>query len=285
MTMAAPSSSSSSSLWRRALGFRQARVGLGLSLAVLLFAVLGPWIAPHAPTALVGPAYGGPAAGAPLGHDFLGHDLWSRLLAGGRSLISMSLAATVLALALGTALGMLAAFARGRIDQAIVWVADVFLAFPDLILVLLIVSMLGRSGGIIVLTVALAYVPGVIRLARSIALGVVEQEFVEAARAMGYSRRHILRHEVLPNIVTPLAVHTGVMLTWAVGMLAGLAFLGYGVAPPTADWGLMINENRAGLLVQPLGVVAPVLLIALFTLGTNLLAEGLGRAAARIDER
>lgn len=185
----------------------------------------------------------------------------------------------------GALLGVLAAFARGRTDQAIVWSADVFLAFPDLILVLLIVSMLGRSHGIVVLTVALAFVPGVIRLARGIALNIVKQEFVEVAQLLGYSRTHILLREILPNIATPLLVHLGVMLTWAVGMLSGLAFLGYGVAPPAADWGLMINENRAGLLVQPLAVAAPALLIALFALGTNLLAEAAGRIAARIEER
>lgn len=102
---------------------------------------------------------------------------------------------------------------------------------------------------------------------------------------LGYSRWKILFSEIMPNILTPLLVHLGIMLTWAVGMLSGLAFLGYGVAPPAADWGLMINENRAGLLIQPIAVFAPVLLIALFALGTNLLAEGVGRMNARIEER
>lgn len=272
-------------LWRLALAQGQVRLGLATTLLVLLFALLGPWLAPHEPTALVGPTYGRAGPGAPLGHDFLGHDVWSRVLAGGASVVWMSLATSALALAVGTVLGVLAAYARGKVDQAIVWVADVFLAFPDLILVLLIVSMLGRSHGIVVLTVALAFVPGVIRLSRGVALNVVRQEFVEAAELLGYPRHRIVLREVLPNIATPLLVHLGVMLTWAVGMLSGLAFLGYGVAPPAADWGLMINENRAGLLVQPLAVAAPVLLVALFALGTNLLAEGAGRAAARIEER
>ena len=113
----------------------------------------------------------------------------------------------------------------------------------------------------------------------------MEQEYIEAARILGYSKTYILFREILPNMLTPLLIHLGVMLTWAVGMLSGLAFLGYGVAPPAADWGLMINENRAGLLVQPWAVFAPVILIALFALGTNVLAEGVGRAAARIEEK
>jgi peptide/nickel transport system permease protein len=269
----------------RILRARQVRFGLITTVLVVLFALLGPLLAPHAPTDLVGTTYGPPSAGAPLGHDFIGHDVLSRVLAGGVSVVWMSLAAAALALAVGASLGLLAAFARRKVDEAIIWFTDVFLAFPDLILVLLIVSMLGREHWIIVLTVAVAFVPGVIRLSRGIALGVVNQEFVEAAEMMGYSRRRILFSEMLPNILTPLLVHLGIMLTWAVGMLSGLAFLGYGVAPPAADWGLMINENRAGLLIQPAAVFAPVLLIALFALGTNLLAEGVGRVTSRIEEK
>lgn len=273
------------SLLRQALQSRQVRFGFVVTAVVLGFALIGPWLAPHDSAALVGMAYGAPAAGALLGYDFLGHDVWSRILSGGQSVVLMSVTASAIALTLGTSLGLLAAFAKRKVDQSIVWATDVFLAFPDLILVLLIISMLGRSHTIIVLTVAIAFVPGVIRLARGIALGVVQQEFVEAAEMMGYSRSRILFREILPNILTPLLVHLGIMLTWAVGMLSGLAFLGYGVAPPAADWGLMINENRAGLLIQPYAVFAPVLMIALFALGTNLLSEGIGRVTARIDEK
>jgi len=264
---------------------KQVRFGAIVTLLILLFALTGPLFSPHAPTDLVGTTYGAPSTKAPLGYDFLGHDVLSRLLAGGVSVVWMSLSAAALSLALGTALGVLSAFSRRRIDAVIVWSTDVFLAFPDLILVLLIVSMLGREQWLIVLTVAVSFTPGVIRLARSIALGVVNQEFVEAAIMMGYPRRQILFREILPNILTPLLVHLGIMLTWAIGMLSSLAFLGYGVAPPTADWGLMINENRAGLLIQPAAVFAPVLMIALFAMGTNLLAEGIGRVTARIEEK
>lgn len=265
---------------------RQVRFGFVLTLIVLAFALFGPYIAPHEPTSMLGNTYGLPAGPeAFLGYDYIGHDVWSRVLAGGRSVVWMTLSASLIALLIGTGVGLLAAFARRKVDQAITWLADVFMAFPDLILVLLIVSMLGREPWLIVLTVAIAFIPSVIRLARGIALNIVEQEFIEAARMMGYSRTHILFREILPNILTPLLVHLGVMLTWAVGMLSGLAFLGYGVAPPAADWGLMINENRAGLLIQPWAVFAPVVLIALFALGTNVLAEGVGRATARVEEK
>ena len=262
-----------------------ARIGLVFVAIVALFSLVGPWMAPNAPDALVGPTYGAPGKEAWLGYDYLGRDTWSRLLAGGWTTVWMSIVAAALALGVGAATGMLAGLAGRKVDQAIVWATDVVLAFPDLILVLLVVSMLGRAPWLIVLTVSIAFTPGVIRLARGVTLGVAAQEFVEAARMMGYPRTRILFREILPNIATPLLVHFGIMLTWAVAMLSGLSFLGYGVAPPAADWGLMINENRAGLVVQPWAVIAPVLLIALFALGTNLLAEAAARAGAGLEER
>jgi len=264
---------------------RQIRFGFVVTVLVLIFAVLGPSIAPFEPTALIGTTYGLPEGRSFLGYDYIGHDVWSRVLTGGASVIWMTLVASLIALVIGSSLGILSAFARNKIDQFVTWLTDVFMAFPDLILVLLIVSMLGRQPWLIVLTVSIAFIPGVVRLSRSVALNIVEQEYIEAAKILGYSKSYILFREILPNMLTPLLIHLGVMLTWAVGMLSGLAFLGYGVAPPTADWGLMINENRAGLLIQPWAVFAPVILIALFALGTNVLAEGIGRAAARIEDK
>lgn len=273
-------------VWKRgALREKQVRIGLALFAAVLLFAVAGPSLAPHGSDALVGAPYGKASGGAWLGYDYLGRDVWSRLLAGGRSMLWMSIAASLIALFAGTAIGLIAGLLKRRVDQTIVWGTDVLLAFPDLILILLVVSMLGRQPWLIVLTVAVAFTPGVIRLTRGVALGVAEQEYIDAARMMGYSRRRILFVEILPNVLTPLLVHLGVMLTWSIAMLSGLSFLGYGVAPPAADWGLMINENRAGLMTQPWTVLAPVVLIALFALGTNLIAEGAARYNARIEER
>lgn len=270
---------------RRVPRSAQVRRGLLVTVIIVVLALAGPWLAPHAPTDMVGPVYGAPTVQAWLGHDFLGHDVLSRVLAGGVSVLWMATAAAALALVIGTVLGLLAGFSRRRLDQVIMWGADVSLAFPDLILVLLIVSMLGREPLLIVATVAIAFIPSVIRLARGSTVAVAGQEFVEAAEMMGFSRWRIFRHEILPNILTPLLVHFGNMLTWGIGILSGLSFLGYGVAPPAADWGLMINENQAGLLIQPWAVLVPALLIAVFAYGTNILAEGIGRRSARIDEK
>jgi len=272
-------------LWRKALHERQARTGLALLLLVVSFVFIAPWFATHEPTALKGAIYGEPLSGSPLGFDYLGHDVWSRVATGGASVVLMSLAVASLAWIVGTAIGLFAGYSRRAGDSIVVWCADAFHAFPNLILVLLVVSMLGRERWLIVLTAASAMVPGVVRLARGLTLDVARREFVEAAEMLGYSRWRIRFTEILPNILTPLLVHLGTMLSWSVGILSGLAFLGYGVAPPSPDWGLMINENRAGLQVQPWGVLAPALLIALLALGANLLAESVGRVAARIEER
>ena len=260
----------------------QAKRGSWLLLAALLVSILGPWLAPHAPAEMVGPVYGMPQGLAVFGYDFLGHDVLSRVLAGGWSILWMSFASAALALMLGSLLGVLAGFSRQRLDQAITWLADVALAFPDFILVLLIIAMFGRDPWLIVSLVSLTLTPSVIRLARSSTVSMAGQEFVEVAQMMGFSKRHIILREILPNILTPLLVHFGNMLTWAVGLLAGLSFLGYGVAPPAADWGLMINENRTGLLVQPWAVLAPALMVAWYAYAANILAEGISRSHARV---
>lgn len=254
----------------------QARLGGALTAAIALLAIAGPWLAPDDPLRLAGPLFGDGAAGAPLGYDFLGRDLLSRVLAGGRSIVVTSVATASLALVVGTVLGLAAGTARRVGDATIVWGADVVHAFPSTILVLLVVASVGRDPAIIVATAALALVPGVIRLVRGLTVSIAQQEFVESARLLGASRLRICASEILPNLAAPLVVHFGTMLSWAVAILSGLSFLGYGVAPPRPDWGLMINENRPGLQLQPWGVVGPALLIAVFALGTNLLAVGLG---------
>jgi peptide/nickel transport system permease protein len=258
---------------------RRARFGLGLTALVVAIAVFGPLFAPHDPYALLGPVYGDPVPGHPLGFDHVGRDVLSRVLHGGVQLVCMSLAVALIAWVVGLLIGLVAGYSTRAVDQTIVWCADTFHAFPQVVLVLLVVSMLGRERWLIVLTAASAMVPGVIRLARGLTLAAASQDFVEAAAMMGQSRWRIRVREILPNILRPLLVHLGTMFSWGVTILAGLSFLGYGVAPPTPDWGLMVNENRAGLQVQPWGVVAPTLAIALLALGTNTLAESFGQSS------
>jgi len=143
--------------------------------------------------------------------------------------------------------------------------------------------MLGPRLWLIVLMVGISHAPRIARVTRAATLDVVTRDFVRAVEALGVPRRKILALEVLPNISSPLLVEFGLRLTYSVIIIAGLSFLGFGMQPPAADWGLMINENRIGISVQPWAVVAPVVLIAALTIGTNLMADGLSRAMTGIQ--
>lgn len=261
------------------------RFGAAVTLLVLLVALLGPFFAPHDPTEIVAEPFSPAIPGAPLGTDYLGNDVLSRMLWGGRSVVWMAIAATVLGVVVGASIGLVAGYARNWLDDVIVWVLNVVMAFPQIVFILLFLSVLGRSPGLIVVLVAIGWVPVAGRLTRAVTLQTVNDEFVEAAEVIGSSRRFILFREILPNILTPLLVQSGVLLTWSIGLIAGISFLGFGVQPPHADWGLMINENFHGLTLQPWSVVGPILCIAAFTLGTNTLAEGMSRTAAGIEGR
>jgi peptide/nickel transport system permease protein len=159
---------------------------------------------------------------------------------------------------------------------------DVILAFPQIVLVLLFVSMLGSHLSLIVALVALAWVPQVARVARGVTADIVHREYVQAAEAIGLPRRRILFREILPNVATPLMVEYGLRLTWSIAVIAAVSFLGFGIQPPNADWGLMINENRGGITQQPWAVLAPAICIALFAIGTNFITEGVSRAVAGV---
>lgn len=265
--------------WRRP----QTKAGVAIALLTIAVAALGPLFAPHSATQFVGPPFSPPRAGAPLGTDYLGRDVLSVTLRGGRSLLWMAFAATTLGVAIGIGLGMIAAYSRNLIDDVIMRLLDVLYAFPYIVLVLLFVSLLGSNQALIVLLVAVGWLPGVARTTRGITLEVITRDFVSAAAIIGVPRRTILLREVLPNLSTPLMVEYALRLTWSVGVISALSFLGFGVQPPASDWGLMINQNRDGLAANPWCVLAPIVCIALFAIGTNLIADGISRSVAGID--
>lgn len=271
------------SLLRATLRLRQVQIGVVILLGVVAVAVIGPWVAPHSPTEFVGIPFTGRSGDAFLGTDYLGRDVLSRVLYGGRSVIWMALAAGTLGVLIGAAVGLLAGYTGGRFDSLVMRALDVLTAFPQLVLLVLFVSMLGPSKLLIVVLVAIAWIPGVARVTRGITTTLVTREYVEACEVMGYSRASILAGEVLPNLAGPLLVEYGLRVTWSIAVIAAASFLGLGVQAPTADWGLMINENRDGLIAQPWAVAAPVIMIALFTVGANLIADGLGQVIAGDD--
>lgn len=269
---------------RRILASGRVRLGGLLVLPVLVIAIFGTLIAPHAPGQFVGAPFT-PGAGSPFGTDNLGRDVLSRFLAGGRTLLILAAAATASGVALGAVLGTLTAYVRGWFDGVVMRAADVALAFPPIVLALMCLSLAGQKQWLIVLVVALGHVPRSLRVMRGAAMSVVERDFVRYGESLGIRRSAVVVREILPNIVGPLMVEFGIRFTYSIGLVAGLSFLGLGVQPPAPDWGNMINENRIGLTVQPWGVVLPLLAIAVFAVGSNVIADGIARSVAVIDRR
>ncbi len=270
-------------LWRQALRLGRTRAGLAIVAVIVLVAFIGPVLAPHSPTVFVAPPYAPPSAGVPLGADYLGRDVLSRFLCGGRAILILSVLATLLGVAGGVIVGLVVAYFGGWLDEVLMRAMDVLLAFPQIVLVLLLVAGLGPQLWLIVLTVALGHLPRVARVARGAATEITQRDFIRAAEVLGETRRHVLFAEILPNLSSPLLVELGLRMTYSIGLIAGVSFLGFGLQPPAADWGLMINENRIGLVIQPWPVVLPVFAIALLTIGMNLLTDGIARAALGID--
>ena len=266
------------------LRFGRTRIGLVIVVAIVALALIGPYVAPHSPFATgIAPDYSGPSAKALLGTDGIGRDVFSRVLCGGRTVIGLALAATVLGMIIGVGLGLLAGYSRPAVDDVIMRLLDVLLAFPQIVFMLLLVSVLGHALWLLVLATAVAHAPRIARVARGATLEIVGRDFVRASEALGVPRRRILVGEILPNITSPLLVEFGLRLTYSIGLIAAMSFLGFGMQPPAADWGLMINENRVAILIQPWGVFVPVFLIALLTIGTNLMTDGVSRAMIGID--
>jgi peptide/nickel transport system permease protein len=263
---------------------RQRRLvtGLVITVVIAVLAVIGPWLAPYSENEIVGRPF--TMEGSWLGTDYLGQDVWSRVLAGGGSILLISVLATALGMVLGIVIGVVAAYAGGWLDEAIMRVNDVALAFPQILLALLVLTAVDQPAWwMIVLLVGVSHAPRVARVARGVALGIVSRDFVHSAEALGESRLRVIMAEVLPNMNAPLLAEAGLRLTYSIGMVAGIGFLGFAANPGAADWGQMINENRLALLVQPWGVLAPVIVIGIFTVGTNLMADGIAQLAGRGD--
>lgn len=267
----------------RAASTRRGAIGISLVVPVILLAVVGPWLAPHSTTEFVGLPFARPSAAAWLGTDDVGHDVLSRFLSGGRTIMGLSALATLLGVGAGACLGLIAGYSRGATDEGIMRLLDVALAFPQIIFALLLVSIVGPELWLICLAVAVIHAPQVARVIRAATVQAAEQSFVEYAEMLGAPRRTVIRNEILPNVTSPLLVELGLRFTFSVALVASLAFLGLGLQPPASDWGLMINENRLGIEQNPWGVLAPIAVIAVVTIGANLFSDAVAKVALGVD--
>lgn len=248
---------------------------------VVLIALLGPAFAPDPSTAILGTPGHGPAGGAPLGLDFIGRDVFSRLLDGGRSTLLMGGSATVLIYLAGIAVGLTAGYVQSLADPLLMRAVDVVLSFPALLVMLLFVTAFGGGSVVLVGAAALVLFPGVARIVRTATTEVMTRNYVEAAISWGERGFAIMRREVLPNIIAPIVADLGIRFSWAIILIASVNYLGLGLRPPTADWGLMISENRAIISSNPLSVLAPAAVLALLVIAVNLVGDAYVRHFGR----
>jgi len=254
-------------------------VGLVLVMFWIVVAVLAPVLAPYSayelhPDQLNQP----PSAQFLMGTDQYGRDILSRIIMGSRSVLVIAPLATLIGLVLGILIGLTAGYFGGIYDEIVMRIIDGFMAFPTLILLLLIVSVVPPSATIVTIVVGVNFAPYSGRVVRSAVLAVRNLEFVEAAKMRGEPALTVIVREVLPNCWRPIVVEGTTRVGYAIFAEAGLSFLGLGVPPPTPDWGVMVNEAQSNMLFAPWAAVFPALAIASLVVGVNLLADGIKQA-------
>ncbi len=255
----------------------QAAVGGGVVVLVAaLVGLLAPVIAPYDPLRVdLSAAWDGPDARHLLGADELGRDILSRIIYGSRTSLEIAVVGVTIALALALLIGPPAGFYGGWLDRVLMRLVDVMLAFPSILLAIVIIAIIRPGVLSTMLAVGISSVPTFARLARGSTLSVRNEEYVTAARAVGATDVHIIGAHILPNLVTPLIVQSTLRLSTMVLTAAGLSFIGLGVQPPSPEWGMMMSQARSAIREAPFGILFPGLALMLVVLGFNLLGDGL----------
>jgi ABC-type dipeptide/oligopeptide/nickel transport system permease subunit len=255
---------------------RSAVAGLAIIAIYVVAAVFAPWLATHDPAAQdLMASLQGPSAAHWLGTDSYGQDLYSRLLYGAQLALIIGFASVALGLVAGVAIGLAAGLMGGRTEWVLMRIVDGLLAFPELILAMAFMAVLGLGTENVVYALALSFVGPFARMTRGDVLQVKNQPYIEAARLMGVTTAAIIWRHVLPNVVSPILVQAGMRVSIAILLESGLSFLGIGVVPPTPDWGLMIAEGRAFITMAPWISGVPGVALAILLVALNLLGDGL----------
>jgi len=267
-------------VWQR---LRHDTVTLGVMsvlLILVLMVILAPWFTVHDP-------YTGSVLrrlkpiGTPghwLGTDEVGRDLWSRMVYGGRLSLLAGVVPVFLALTVGGFLGILAGYAGGLLNSVIMRLTDVLYAFPSILLAIAITGILGAGLQNTILALTISFIPPIIRISESITAQVRHLDFVEAARASGARPLTIMRYHIINNVLGPILVYATSLISICIILAAGLSFLGLGVTPPSAEWGLMLNNLRQAIWVSPLVAALPGVMIFITSMCFNLMSDGLRQA-------
>ncbi|MCB0205040.1 MAG: ABC transporter permease [Caldilineae bacterium] len=253
---------------------------LGTTLVLVFFfmALFGPLIAPYSATEqIAGAARQAPSLQHLFGTDHLGRDVFSRVVLGARDILALAGLGTLLAVTIGTLVGMFSAYRGGWVDEISFRLFDSLLALPALLLALLLLGVVGPSRSSVLVVLVIVYVPIVARVVRSVVLSTKQKGFVEAARMQGESTASIVRRDIFPSVTPALTVEAALRFSYAIFLVASLGFLGVGVQPPNPDWGLMVSQARPYVSLTPWALYFPAIAIALLVIGVNLAADGLKR--------
>ena len=255
-----------------------------------IVAVLGPWIAPYGISQMgTGIPLSGMSWAHPFGVDQLGRDIFSRVIHGSHIVLFLALSGTGIGVAIGSVIGLLSGYLGGWIDNIIQRLLEAIISIPFLVLALLAISSAGPqlagSPILVILVVALVYAPRVARMARAAAIEIATRDFVTVARLRGESAWSVMRREILPNASSVLLVEFALRAGYAPVLIGSLGFLGFGMRPPTPEWGLMMAENRALIIISPITVIGPGLALASLVVGLNLFTDGLARLIGRAAPR
>ncbi|VVP26107.1 putative D,D-dipeptide transport system permease protein DdpC [Pseudomonas fluorescens] len=261
-----------------------AKFGILVIVVYILVALFAPALAPYGETEVVGEGFAPWSGQFLLGTDNLGRDMFSRLVYGARNTLGIAFLTTVLAFLLGGFCGLIAAIKGGGVDQGLSRVVDILMAIPQLIFALLILSVVGTTATSLVLVIALLDATRVFRLSRAVAMNVVVQDFVEAARLRGEGLWWLVTREVLPNAAAPLIAEFGLRFCFVFLFISALSFLGLGIQPPTADWGGMVRDNAVLITFGDISPLLPALAVALITVSVNFVVDWMLHKSSGLKE-
>ena len=260
------------------------RLGLLVVSGFGFCAIFAPWLAPYGQSEIVGDVWEPLFGEFFFGTDQIGRDMLTMLVYGARNMIALALLTTACAFGLGSLLGFLAATMGGWVDQLLSRFVDVVISIPTLIFALIVLSSTGTSILALVTVIAIIYAMPVYRIARAVAMDIEVMDYVEAARLRGEGLWWIMRREILPNALTPLAAEFGLRFCFVFLLISGLSFLGLGLQPPLADWGAMVRDNGGGIAWGFMHPLVPATCIALLTIGINLIVDSAVQKASGLRE-